>query len=454
MTLSNPFTISSLSVALLLISMVTPVWSAKKKEKSNGAFPSLDILPEGSILTDVTFPRYNKDFIPISLLTADTLTVLEKSVIKATNVYVEYYNNDGSTQFKTNMSEAFYNQKKSTLRSQKKTTISGNGFSAKGTQLTLHQQSKRAFLKGPAITIFTSQQEQASTKTEMNKNSPPLIQKTQKTLTGALITGSTAILMAEPPNRLTESQLTELDRLAEPITQKVQEEQNKSLATIQNTKKEQADVNQEVKSFLTDINQKDLYTESPAPEQKLEPVITDTPDSSETEKTTPEVAKTKPQESIHISCENGLYSDYKEGVFVYLKNVRLTTPEYNLKCSDQLKIFIDPAQLSTDKKDSTKKGEEKSSYKDSIKTIVASGNVVITGKDEKGNKYIAKAATATYDVKSETTILRGGYPSIQQSANNFLKAQDANAYIKIPKSGSIITSSNKWETRFDVPKQN
>ena len=100
--------------------MVTPVWSAKKEEKSNGALPSLDILPEGSVLTDVTFPRYNKDFIPISLLTADTLTVLEQSVIKATNVYVEYYNDDGSTQFKTNMSEAFYNQKKSTLRSQKK----------------------------------------------------------------------------------------------------------------------------------------------------------------------------------------------------------------------------------------------------------------------------------------------------------------------------------------------
>ena len=434
--------------------MVTPVWSAKKEEKSNGALPSLDILPEGSVLTDVTFPRYNKDFIPISLLTADTLTVLEQSVIKATNVYVEYYNDDGSTQFKTNMSEAFYNQKKSTLRSQKKTTITGNGFSAKGTQLTLHQQSKRAFLKGPAITIFTSQQEHASTQTEMNKNSPPLIQKTQKALTGALITGSAAILMAEPANKLTESELTELDRITEPVTQKVQEKQNKSSATIKDAEKKQANVNQEVKSFLTDIDQKDSYIETSAPEQKSETLIADTPENSETENTTTPAAEKQSQQGIHISCENGLYSDYKEGVFVYLKNVKLTTPEYKLKCSDQLKIFINPDQLSTDKKDSTKKDTKKSSYKDSIKTIIASGNVVITGKDEKGNKYIAKAATATYDLKSETTILRGGYPSIQQSASSFLKARDANAYIKIPKSGSIVTSSSKWETRFDVPKQN
>ncbi len=151
----------------------------KEKGKEKTTFQALDILPEGSILRSVRFPRYDKDFNPLSLFSADTLTVLDGHRIQAEGITMEMYGKDGNVEKPTiiKMNRAIYTQKHGTqeysiLKASEAVLIKGPtkegrsepSFIASGTGLILDLDSGRGFLLGPASTLFQIEQSDSSKK--------------------------------------------------------------------------------------------------------------------------------------------------------------------------------------------------------------------------------------------------------------------------------------------------
>jgi lipopolysaccharide export system protein LptA len=164
-----------------------------------------------------------------------------------------------------------------------------------------------------------------------------------------------------------------------------------------------------------------------------------------------------------ISADDGMYFDAEKGLLVYLKNVRLTGPDFDLSGANELKVFL--GKKEEKKKAPAKEGEpapvpEKDEKKDEKKEdkkaatpgilgaaggfgdpekIVATGAVKITQKAVGGKPpVVASAAVLTYDAKTGEIILNGGYPWVQQGAT-FMRAKEANLYLRIKKDGSFVT---------------
>ncbi len=190
--------------------------------------------------------------------------------------------------------------------------------------------------------------------------------------------------------------------------------------------------------------------------------------------TEPTVAATKPLEvkpspkDTVISADDGMYFDAEKGLLVYLKNVRLTGPDFDLSGANELKVFLGKKEVK--KKPPVKEGEpapeppkdeKKDEKKDDKKAatpgilgatggfgdpekIIATGAVKITQKAVGGKApVVASAAVLTYDAKSGEIILNGGYPWVMQGAN-FMRAMEPNLYLRIKKDGSFVTEGN-WQ---------
>lgn len=186
--------------------------------------------------------------------------------------------------------------------------------------------------------------------------------------------------------------------------------------------------------------------------------------------TEPTVAATKPLEvkpspnDTLISADDGMFFDAENGLLVYLKNVRLTSPDFDLAGANELKVFLGKKEVK--KKPPVKEGEPapepgKDEKKDDKKAaspgilsasggfgdpekIVATGAVKITQKAVDGKPpVVASAAVLTYDAKSGEIILNGGYPWVQQGAT-FMRAKEANLFLRIKKDGSFVTEG-PWD---------
>lgn len=161
-----------------------------------------------------------------------------------------------------------------------------------------------------------------------------------------------------------------------------------------------------------------------------------------------------------IHCEGGMYFNPDEGVLVYLKNVTVKDPRFNLSGANELKIFFGkkPAKEAKEgnkqepKKD---KPEQKPEQKPKdgfgagfgeVERIVATGAVLIEQKPTAADKEPIKASGAifSYNLKDDQIILQGGFPWVLQGAT-FMRAKEANLILRIsPKAGNFITEGN-WE---------
>lgn len=178
------------------------------------------------------------------------------------------------------------------------------------------------------------------------------------------------------------------------------------------------------------------------------------------EKSTPAVKSPElnpgPNDTL-ITCDGGLYMDPEAGVLVYLKNVVIKDPRFNLSGANEVKIFLakkappaapdpqNPAPPKPDKPDSGFGDPER---------IVASGAIVIDQKGVDGKSPIkASAALFSYDIKEDIIVLSGGQPWFVQGSNA-LRAKGANQSVRIsPKSGELRTDGGAWETLLAAPEK-
>jgi len=477
-----------LTVAFSIFLPVTGIADEQNKEKKSELtppLPTLDILPKGSILQRVRIPRYDKNYHPTSLLTADKLTVVTRNQIDGENIHIYLYNSKGEIQAQTCMRKASYNQQSSILHATESISLNNKQFKAKGTALFLHIPSKRGFLVGPAFSEFHIKSSQSSTAMR------PAHRLHSHVFSTLLITAcSGAFVQATPPRYLTPAELSKLDTLAKTDSSPINKAQQQVSRSLSEESKLSEPSGKQMATFLNSIGQDFLIasnqTSATKPVSGTLPSTKPSPSKQATSKppatkTTNSPTTTQPERLLTVECDGGIYFDADTGVLAYLKNIRLSEPRFRLTCSQELKIILDKKQPQASKTSSNKTKKSKpstpaknsannketpnqsTSQKKSTKSksptdafgdlsrIIAIGNVRVTRKDPKGNVYIASGETASYDAKSGQIILRGGFPRVQASANRYLQAQEKGLYITISKNGSWIAAKGKWKTLASMP---
>lgn len=159
-----------------------------------------------------------------------------------------------------------------------------------------------------------------------------------------------------------------------------------------------------------------------------------------------------------IHCDGGVYFNADAGVLVYLKNVTVNDPKFNLSGANELKVFFEKKSSAAPKVAKTPEspggfGAVGKSFT-GVDRIVATGAVKILQKQpEKGKAPVeASGAIFTYFVKTEEIIITGGYPWVKQG-DSFLRAREPNLNLRIHKSGSFATEGN-WDMGGKLNQKN
>lgn len=301
-----------------------------------------------------------------------------------------------------------------------------------------------------------------------------------------------AVVLAAVPAPLTDEEKAAHERLAAPspvparIHDLTQEEESsrelilkpiKSLEGLDRSsheliqQKEQDDekLNSVMKEFL---NRSGLPAEQLITTPVADPGKTDASvkESSE-KKTSAEPGKTDGESKIDdsklmiVDCQDGMYFDSEEGLFVYLRDVRVTDPRFNLQCDNQLKIYLErdkekDAKAAKKKEEEEKKQAAEGKPKDAlkmpdsstlnysgIKSIAASGNVIVTKKGKDGEMMEARAENMTYDGKTGEIILSGGGKKSVQSGDKLLETNGPGSYIRMYGNGDVRVFGKKNITK-------
>lgn len=125
-------------------------------------------------------------------------------------------------------------------------------------------------------------------------------------------------------------------------------------------------------------------------------------------------------ESLQVSCADGMYFDEEQGVFVFLRDVKLRDPSLSLDCDNQLKIFLAKDEKKKKEPGKSSKNEPELAKVDfgfdfsRPRLVTADGNVVIKRKDEKGNMMEARGDKLTYDGITGEIIMTGDNLSLSR----------------------------------------
>lgn len=156
----------------------------------------------------------------------------------------------------------------------------------------------------------------------------------------------------------------------------------------------------------------------------------------------------------NVTSEEGTYFDMKEGLLVFMKNVRVRNPQFSLDCDGDLKIYLEYVEKDGKKKPSERRKDTGKAQEqpqpalpnggnfdfNSIKKVAASGNVKAHYTDKDGNLNECGADSLTYNAKTGEIILVGSPFVItsQVIARDTRKSKDA--FIRIYADGNMYGS--------------
>ncbi|MEI6178157.1 MAG: hypothetical protein WCS43_14785 [Verrucomicrobiota bacterium] len=368
---------------------------------------AISLLPNGSQLHGVMFPRYDENQILTGVLKAKAMTLVNAETVAGDGVVIEFFNPDGTRRGRANLAKAVFNQAKGTLNADEPVSLHADRISAKGNGLIYAFQDGEGFLTGPVTTWM-----QATTETTMN-TSP---------LRYAAIAGMAI---------LTPAQAAEPPQPATPTTAQVSDSAKASRDELRADLDASAAATRSAREFL---EKADIVAKTPA--------NTDTA-SSESK---PLDIQPGPTDTV-ITCDGGMYFDADTGVFVYLKNIKVTDPRFNLTGANKLEIHLSKKpEKKPDKSDDKKTpGMGLGAKFGDVESITATGTVKIVQKEVEAGKQPVQASGAlfTYRPKTGNITLSGGYPWVMQGAT-FMRAKEPNLTLNIQKSGSFQTEGN-WE---------
>jgi lipopolysaccharide export system protein LptA len=395
-----------------------PTIAPKKK------LSAVSLLPSGSQMQRVMLPRYDDKHRLTGVLKAQTMTLVSGDVIAGDTISIEFFNPDRSPRGRIDLDKAVLDQGKGLLRARENVTIQAERLHAHGKGLVYSIEQGEGFLTGPAVTRI-----QAATETTMNSKSTPLRS------TAAAI-AATATLAAAPPAALTPEQSAAIKADAASAAGTHAGASAAARTKLRSELETSAAATAAATAFLEQAE------------------LLDNGSSAVPEPAKPLDIKPGPTDTV-ISCDGGMYFDADEGVFVYLKNVRVADPRFSLSGANELKVFLakKPEDTAAKKPADKKPGFALGAQFGDVERIIATGAVRILQKQpEKGKEPVeASGAIFNYDIKSGEIVLTGGYPWVRQGAN-FMRANEPNLNLRIQKNGSFVTEGN-WDMGGNLEQQ-
>ena len=384
--------------------------------------PAFGLLPDGSELKNVILPRYDENRRLDSVMSAKAMTIVSAGEIAGDTVSVLFYNSDQTQRGRVDFVKAVFNQQKGLLTTKEPVHLQSDRMSTRGGGLYYSIAESKGFMLGPVTTHLQA----PPTETTMHAPKSPL--RATAVLGVSLLTQS---LVAAPPKPLTAAETAAIQADAASKAAATTAAQAGARNSLENDVAGAATLSKDAATFVTQADLPAVSTNTvPAPTKPLE-------------------IQSGPNDTL-IHCEGGMYFDADEGVMVYLKNVTVKDPRFNLSGANELKIFFEkkPAKVANEqaleKATPGPKGSPGPGFGE-VKRIVATGAVRIEQKAEPGKDPIhASGAIFSYNVKADQIILSGGYPWYTQGTT-FMRAKEPNLTIRMsPKTGSFVTEG-VWE---------
>lgn len=414
-------------IVILLSSSVIFADDLSKKadesiKKTKQRMPALELLPAGSILKKISIPRYNKDYTPSSLLTADQLEVISKEEIQGTHVGISLYDAKGNIKTCSVLNSVNYNQATGLLTSKENLTFSGGTFTASSQGLTLDWENQRGFLLGKNQTLIYIKQ------SIIMKNSNPQPLKASSKAKSLATTAAVAVI-ASSPSFLSAQDLAQIDQVSKPSTELLIQQLDQTKASLAATVAAEAKI-ATIRKELT---------------EKLGAV----PSIDITQPVPLELLPTKGKQFIRITSDQLLF-DAKKGIFVYYGNVRITHPKYTFSCDGELKIILSEAATSKKLKPEERAKLKPNDLFDDVSQVIATKNVIVQGKDNKGRPVNAVTQNLTFTKTTGDIILKGKGSRIT-TADGQLKVVTNNGYLKLDQ--NFNASGQGTNTVLSVPEK-
>lgn len=280
-------------------------------------------------------------------------------------------------------------------------------------------------------------------------------------------------LMAAVPLPLTNEEMAGHERLVEPVSasqsvpelndeeRSLRELHLKPIGSLENLDKETRDLNDKADKESERVNalMKEFMDRSELPSGELlaVPIVAEVKPAPKKDAVDNQDKTPGEEPPMVITSKDGMYFDSEAGLLVYLRDVVLTDPRFNLTCDNQLKIYLERDNTkakkadekkaeNSDKADKSDKEKEGQGMKtpdtanlnfSGVKNIAASGNVVVTRKNESGQMMEARAEKATYDGKTGEIILSGGGKQSIKDGENLVETSGDGSYIRMYGNGSV-----------------
>jgi len=365
------------------------------------------------------------------------------------------YRPEGGHRGSIKLAKARLDQAGQMLRAHVDARVESEDMSARGSGLVFSLETSRGFLLGPVVTRFYL----PAPETSMNL-SPRQAAPAASRCTAAIAAAALLPIAAAGPAPLTDQEIADLDRKAASAAPAAEAHAAAASEISSATEKESREADQALGDLLRSAGLASLLAEA-------------APEDPPADKPPQIPAKA---DDTSIECDGGMYFDTKAGVIVYLDNIRMRDPRFDLDCSKELKIFLDQKEKEKEKgkakpdadkpapKEATPKKETPAPDKKDgkkpaagegdlfgsgkvgeIRQIVASGSVRATRKGADGKAVVATGETAIFDAQTGDVIIRGGFPAIRQGGSS-LVAQQAGLYIRLYQNGDFFASPGSWKT--------
>ncbi len=374
----------------------------------------VSLLPDGSVLKGVLLPRYDKERNLIGDMKAETMTLIDSERVQGENVLIRFFNRDRSLRGKVEMENALFDQAKSRIFANEPVEITTDRLVARGGGLVYSLREGEGFLKGPATTWISA----PPTATSMNR----------RPISAAALVAlglAPSPLVAVPPAFVSGDELAAIKADSAPAKPEMDKRSTAMEASFNESVELGKKASAAALEFISTSGIKNIAAEEPAAEAEAKPLE----------------VNPGPDDTV-ITSEGGMYFDADEGVLVYLKNVKVTDPRFNLSGADQLKVFFEKKPEKKEAK--AEKPAGMGNFGD-VQKIVAEGAVLIDQKGVGGKEPVqASGGILTYNIATGEIIISERFPWVKQGAF-YARAKESDLSLRLLKNGDFSLTPGNWE---------
>lgn len=362
------------------------------------------MLPDGSELFRVIVPRYDDRRQLVGVMKAGTIRLVDSENAEAEHCSIEFDFKNNRPHGRIELENLRYHQPTGMIRAEEAIHLRSDRLHADGSGLQYDIHEGEGFLRGPARTWIPAAQPTVMTPPR------PRISRTAS-LFGAATVFTIATANSEPE--------AGKSRAVETFTAGAVASREELASALADSNA----ANEKVAAFLEKTDGIDL-SEVPGKAPAAKPLE----------------IEPRPEDLV-IRCDGGMYFNPDEGVFVYLGNVRVKDPRFELTGANELKIFLektDEGGKSTGRNQDLEFGE--------ISRVTATGSLVFAQAPGGGREPIrASGASFSYRIQTDQVVLSGGYPWVVQGGIA-LRAKEPDLSLRIQPKARKFQTEGPWDT--------